>query len=127
MPYSIERWQDTDILVVRGSGEITAADNDVMLRALESACEMRPGRRVILDLTDVDYVPSAAEARGLATSFTKLAKPRQCLMAVVARPGAQYGVARMIESLSSMEDVTATAFGSMDEAAAWMLVADREE
>jgi anti-anti-sigma regulatory factor len=127
VPYSIERWQDTDILVVRGSGEITAADNDVMLRALESACEMRPGRRVILDLTDVDYVPSAAEARGLATSFTKLAKPRQCLMAVVARPGAQYGVARMIESLSSMEDVTATAFGSMDEAAAWMLVADREE
>jgi anti-anti-sigma regulatory factor len=127
VPYSIERWQDTDILVVRGSGEITAADNDVMLRVLESACEMRPSRRVILDLTDVDYVPSAAEARGLATSFTKLAKPRQCLMAVVARPGAQYGVARMIESLSSMEDVTATAFGSMDEAAAWMLVADREE
>jgi anti-anti-sigma regulatory factor len=126
VPYSIALWQDTDILVVRGSGEITAADNDAMLHALEAACEMRPSRRVILDLSDVDYVPSAAEARGLATSFAKLAKPRQCLMAVVARSGAQYGVARMIETLSSMEDITATAFDSMDEAAAWMEVGEAE-
>jgi anti-anti-sigma regulatory factor len=127
VPYSIERWQDTDIIVVRGNGEITAADNDAMLRALEAACEMRPSRRVILDLSDVDYVPSAIEARGLAASFARLAKPRQCLMAVVARPGAQYGVARMIETLSSMDDITASAFGSMDEATAWMQVGEREE
>jgi anti-anti-sigma regulatory factor len=126
VPYSIERWQDTDILVVRGSGEITAADNDAMLHALESACEIRPGSRVILDLSDVDYVPSAAEARGLATSFASLAKPRQCLIAVVARSGAQYGVARMIETLSSLDDVTSAAFGSMDEAAAWMEVGEAE-
>ena len=127
MPYSIDRWQDSDIIIVRGSGEITAADNGVMLRALESACEMRPSRRVILDLSDVDYVPSAIEARELASSFARLAKPRQCLMAVVARPGAQYGVARMMEALSSAQDVTAAAFGSMDDASAWMLVGEREE
>ena len=127
MPYTIERWQDTDILVVRGSGDVTASDNDAMLRALETACESRPSNRVILDLSDVDYVPTAAEARGLATSFTRLAKPRQCLMAVVARSGAQYGVARMIETLSSIEDLTATAFGSMGEAAAWMQVGERKE
>ena len=125
MPYSTELWQDTDILVVRGSGEITAADNDAMLRALEAACEMRPSRRVILDPSEVDYVPSAAEARSLATSFARLAKPRQCLMAVVARSGAQYGVARMIETLSSLKDVTASAFGTIDEATAWMLVGER--
>jgi anti-anti-sigma regulatory factor len=127
VPYSIERWQDTDILVVRGSGEITAADNDAMTRALETACETRPSRAVILDLTVVDYVPSAGEARNLAKSFARLARPRQCLMAIVADPGVQYGVARMIETLSSMEEVTMAAFTSMDEAVAWMQLGVREE
>ena len=94
MPYSINRWEDTDILVVRGSGDITAADND---------------------------------ARNLAKSFARLAKPRHCLMAIVAESGAQYGVARMIETLSSMDDVTTAAFGSMDEAVAWMQLGVREE
>ena len=127
MPYSIERWQETDILVVRGSGQITAADNDEMSRALASACELRPSRTVILDLTDVDYVPSADEARNLAKSFARLAKPRQCLMAIVAQSGVQYGVARMIETLSSIEDVTMAAFDSIDEAVAWMQLGVREE
>ena len=127
VPYAIERWQDTDILVVRGSGDITASDNDAMSRALETACETRPSRAVILDLTAVDYVPSAGEARNLAKSFARLAKPRQCLMAIVAESGAQYGVARMIETLSSMDDVTTAAFISMDEAVAWMQLGVREE
>ena len=127
MPYSIERWQDTDILVVRGSGEITATDNDQMSRALETACEMRPSRTVILDLTDVNYVPSADEARNLAKSFARLAKPRQCLMAIVAQSGVQYGVARMIETLSSIEDVTMAAFDSIDEAVTWMQLGVRDE
>lgn len=120
MPFSIERWQDTDIVVVRASGEIAAADHDEMLRALANACQIRASTRVVLDLSDVEYVPSAEEARALAESFVTLARPRQCLMALVARPGAQYGVARMIETLSSIRNVTAAAFSSLDEAAAWM-------
>jgi hypothetical protein len=127
VPYSIDRWQDTDILVVRGSGEITATDNDALIHLLETACEMRPSRTVILDLTGGNYVPSAAEALNLAKSFARLAKPRQCLMAIVAESGAQYGVARMIETLSSMDDVTTAAFSSMDEAVAWMQLGVREE
>jgi anti-anti-sigma regulatory factor len=127
VPYTIERWQDTDILVVRGSGQITAADNDELSRALEMACETRPSRTVILDLTDVDYVPSADEARTLAKSFARLAKPRQCLMAIVAQAGVQYGVARMIETLSSIEDVTMAAFDSIEEAVTWMQLGVRDE
>ena len=127
MPYAIERWQDTDILVVRGTDEITAADNDALMHLLAAACETRPSRTVILDLTGGDYVPSAAEARNLAKSFARIAKPRQCLLAIVAESGAQYGVARMIETLSSMDDVTTAAFSSMDEAVAWMQLGVREE
>lgn len=127
MPFSIERWRDSDIIVVRGSGEVAVADNDAMLRALRTACEVRPSSRVILDLSSVDYIPTPAEARTLAENLAALAKPRQCLMAVVARPGAQYGVARMIETLSSIQNVTAAAFASVDEAVAWMHLGEREQ
>jgi hypothetical protein len=48
-------------------------------------------------------------------------------MAIVAEPGVQYGVARMIETLSSMDDVTAAAFTPMDEAVAWMQLGVRDE
>ena len=48
-------------------------------------------------------------------------------MAIVAEPGVQYGVARMIETLSSMEEVTMAAFTSIDEAVAWMQLGVREE
>jgi hypothetical protein len=120
VPFSIERWQDTDIVVVRGSGAITARDHVELLASLRTACELQPSSRVVLDLSSVDYIPAADDVRDLARSFVEFARPNQCLMAVVARSGAQFGVARMLEILTSFDGVSAAAFTALADAVAWI-------
>jgi hypothetical protein len=120
LAFTFEQWQDTDIVVLRASPD-SAYDQDEVLEALRTACARRPSSNIILDITRLLHVPTADEARELAEHIVRLSAPGHCVIAVVARLGAQYGVARMVESLSGVRDVTARAFTAVDEAAAWML------
>ena len=108
------------MIVVRGENDISADDNAALLSELARACEEHPSGRVILDLSDTDYVPTGTEARALATAISELARPNHCQIAIVARPGAQYGVARMIEAITEVRDATASAFASFNEALGWV-------
>jgi len=119
MPFAVEWAKETDVVIVRGMGDVGASAQKDMLAALTNACESRPSSRVVLDLSAVDYVPTADEARALAQHVVSLAKAK-CRVAVVGRSGAQYGVARMVETISSVRDVIAAAFQSVDEALAWI-------
>lgn len=120
MPYSIESLQGSDVVLVRASGAVTASETDDLRFALAQACQMRASSRVVLDIAAVDYIPSAAQARALAQAIASLARRSKCLVAIVAKPGAQYGVARMISAMSEVDDVSAAAYPSVDEAIAWV-------
>ena len=119
MPFTVEWPRESDVVIVRGVGDVGASAHRDMLAALTQACEARPSSRVVLDLSAVDHVPTAEEARALAQHVVAMAKAK-CRVAVVGRSGAQYGVARMVETISSVRDVISAAFQSVDEALAWI-------
>lgn len=105
---------------MRGEGEISPHDNVLLLSELARACEDDPSGLAIVDLTGTEYVPTGSEARALATALSELARPNGCRIAIVARPGAQYGIARMIEAITEVRDATASAFPSLNDALAWV-------
>lgn len=125
MAFSIARHPGTDLLVVRGQGDGSLAESFELLAALESQVLLPRAFGVIFDLRELAYIPSPADAREIAQRYGTAGALQGWRMAYVAPPGAQYGVARMVEMLSQQYGVIAGTFTSLELALAWFAAAPR--
>ena len=120
MPFTIDRYEEGDAVVVRWHGAETAGDWNAALTALEDVCRGREASAAIIDLSEVSYVPTPDDVRAFARGFSRLRGQLECMIAVVGRQGAQFGMARMIEALLSVDRVKASAFTSLEDAIKWI-------
>jgi hypothetical protein len=120
MAFSLARWQETGIIVARGEGSGSLSERLELLEALADQTLVPVLAAVILDLRQLDNLPSADDARQIAEAFGAFSGRHGCRLAYVASAGAQYGVARMIEILSQQQGVAAGAFLTPELALRWL-------
>ena len=82
-------------------------------------------RLLLFDLRGRDTLPTKEMADRAALALEELT-PRISAVALVARMGAQYGCARMVDSVAMIRGVPVRTFIDADEASAWLLDPDRE-
>lgn len=120
MAFTLEPWPDTGILVVTGIGAGSVEESDEVLVALTRQRLVPRIQGVLFDLRRLDYVPTADEARRISAGYARFGVEQQCRMAYVAPPGAQYGIARMVEMLTTQHGVAAATFTLFDLALRWL-------
>jgi hypothetical protein len=120
MAYSLTRWPESRILVIRGSGTGSLEEGLAILDALASQALVADPIGVLFDLRLLEYVPSAEEARQIAASYGAFGVQHRLRMAYLASAGAQYGVARMVQSLSENHGVAASVFTTVEPAIRWL-------
>lgn len=120
MPFTLTVWPGTEVLVVRGEGAGSLAESAEVLRALERQALVPAIRAVLFDLRALDYIPTPDDAREIALRYGDFGEANKCRMAYLAPPGAQYGVARMVEMLTQQRGVAAGTFTTPDLALSWL-------
>ncbi len=120
MAFTLDRWPDTDILVVTGIGDGSVEESDEILVALAGQRLVPRITGVLFDLRRLDYLPTAEEARRISAGYARFGAEQRCRMAYVAPPGAQYGIARMVEMLTTQHGVVAATFTHFDLALGWL-------
>lgn len=120
MAYSLTRWPESRILVIRGSGAGSLEEGVAILDALAAQSLVADPVGVLFDLRMLEYVPTAEEARQIAAAYGAFGVRHRWRMAYLASAGAQYGVARMVQSLSENHGVTASVFSTLEAAIRWL-------
>jgi hypothetical protein len=120
MAYTLTRWPESRILVIRGSGSGSLEESAVILEALAAQTLVADPTGVLFDVRLLEYVPTAEEARQIATAYGAFGILHRLRMAYVASAGAQYGVARMVQSLSENHGVAASVFTTPEAAISWL-------
>jgi hypothetical protein len=120
MAFSLVRWQKTGIVVARVEGSGSLSERLELLEALAHQTLVPVLTAVIIDLRQLENLPSADDARQIAEAFGAFSARHGCRLAYVASAGAQYGVARMIEILSQQPGVAAGAFLTPEHALHWL-------
>lgn len=121
MAFTVQRWPDSEVLVVTGHGAGSLEESDRVLEELARQQLVPVIRGVLFDLRQLGWIPNPEEARLIAARYGTFGSRHGCRMAYLAPPGAQYGVARMIEMLSQQYGVRAATFATLEAAHAWLL------
>jgi hypothetical protein len=91
-----------------------------ILEAIERQALVSEPIGVVFDIRLLDFVPNGEEARQIATGYGAFGARHRLRLAYLAPPGAQYGVARMVQILSEAHGVAAAVFTSMEAAIGWL-------
>lgn len=78
------------------------------------------GFGLLIDLRRRETLPSGEQARSIGRRLAKVAASRFAAVALVARPGAQFGLARAVDLLTQLEGMPAATFTDMALARAWL-------
>jgi len=120
MAYKIK--EEPAFIRVTLSGKITARDLMAALKqleALESSSVTLPPR--LVDLSEIEHSEVKAEdVQAVAAKRKARRFPNAFRCAIVAPEPAQYGYARMFQSLTDHPDIRIRVFESMTEAEAWL-------
>ncbi len=85
-----------------------------------------PGTCVLIDIRDRPDLPNRVEAGAIADGLANVQVVRGYRIAVLALPGAQFGVARMVSALAELRGASLGAFSDEHEALAWLCSAANE-
>ncbi|HMV31230.1 MAG TPA: hypothetical protein PKA50_03840 [Gemmatimonadales bacterium] len=121
MPFTVQRWPGSAVLVVTGHGAGSLDESERVLEELARQQLVPVLHGVLFDLRQLEWIPNPEEARLIAARYGTFGARHGCRMAYLAPPGAQYGVARMIEMLSQQYGVRAATFATLEAAHAWLL------
>ncbi len=121
MPFSLQRLPGSAVLIVTGQGAGSLEESERVLEELARQQLAPVLHGVLFDLRALDWLPNPEEARQIAARYGSFGARYGCRMAYLAPPGAQYGVARMIEMLSQQYGVRAATFATFEAAHAWLL------
>lgn len=115
MPFHARPIECGRVLLVRATGPAERADWDRLLRA-------RVGEEwtgLIVDLRRRETLPPGAVALLIGRDLAQLA-PRLSAIALVARPGAQFGLTRMAGTMAGDSGGAARSFHDLREALEWV-------
>ncbi|MGE0439991.1 MAG: hypothetical protein AB7L66_12660 [Gemmatimonadales bacterium] len=121
MAYEIRAGPADRLLMVVGSGTGSVQENSEIVEALFRQTVVPDPTGVLFDVRRLGYVPSPAEGRAIALTHWRWAAAHHARLAYLAPPGAQYGMARMIEMLAQSHGVEAAVFTTEEEAVLWLL------
>lgn len=118
MPFTIRFLPAEHVLAVRGFGGGDVHEGHRVVMAIQAHQEYHVGIPVLLDIRELAYVPSPADARELAGLYA-MALP-QSRIAVLAPPGAAFTGAINVERLAEARGAMMVAFITRDEAMRWL-------
>ncbi len=120
MPFEARLDPAEGIVRLRGHGDadvISCAAAVTRVRALPGLLETSP---IVVDVRDLDYLASAADVEMLTQPDAVPAVLRGHPTAVIARAGAQYGIARRFATLACIAGAIVEVFGDPDSAESWI-------
>ncbi len=119
MPFQVRIIERGAILLVRAVG---GANPDDWYGLADHPDLARPGapRGLLVDLRRRQTLPTAAQARETGRGLADVALERFDAVALVARPGAQFGLARMVALLNEIEALSTAAFQEPRPALVWL-------
>lgn len=120
MSFQYRAIEDGRVLLVRATGEADPAD---WLNLPEEAAVIIDQDRccgILIDLRRQTTLPSSTTARAIGRELGPLAG-RFGGVALVAKPGAQFGLARMTELIATLHDVPVVTFGCPRQALRWVV------
>ena len=120
MPYAYEIDVDRRLVVAVFSANASLADAEAVMTALHADPRHSFEFNRVYDCREVTRLPPVAELRGVAELFRRrvdtTVRPRR---AIVVRPGAMFGLGRMLQALMDLVGLDLSIFTDADEAIAW--------
>lgn len=122
MPIALQTDQSKNLTILTPSGEITFAE---AMKALQSFYQ-NPTKNLLLDFSRRDKIPLVLTGEEIAKLFKHLATKKENRptgkTAIVAPDDLRFGMSRMAESFSEIEELPweMKAFRSIDEAINWL-------
>ncbi|MEP6594226.1 MAG: hypothetical protein ABJC51_11065 [Acidobacteriota bacterium] len=117
MTFDITSSVDPRMLVLRAHGTGTSAEGHRAFLAVQRHPDFRQGMPLLVDVTALDYAPSADEARLFAGLF---ATAFPCSLLALLCNAASHTAAREISILAAGRGASVAAFTRLDDARAWM-------
>jgi hypothetical protein len=112
---------EREILFVTRSGSILTQDEEAARRQREADPRIVPGMAVLVDCRAVEPPDSPQVVRYLADNIERLAARLRCgPVAVVVSGDAEYGMARMYQSLTDPVHPQTLVFRDYDQALRWL-------
>ncbi len=125
MPFDIRLSQSDRIVVVHATGSANLED----WYGLQDHPDVQAAGGslgLLIDVRPRDDVPSPELARRTGRELVRIAASRFSAVALVARPGAQFGSARVVDQLAG-EDLPVRSFTELEPARDWLVARVRPE
>lgn len=117
MPFHTRLVDEGRIILVRATGLARVEDWSHLQRSAYPNPERVRG--MIVDLRRRTSLPSADVARDVGSRLSHFAAPISAI-AMVARPGAQYGLTRIVDAIAELDDIAIESFTELREAYEWL-------
>ncbi|HET9983309.1 MAG TPA: hypothetical protein VFQ38_06970 [Longimicrobiales bacterium] len=96
------------------------ADVRILIERVATAMLERPALTAMLDLRGTDFVPTMVQAELLLDMLAYRSQMIRNRVAIVANPGTQFGMLRLVTIKASLRDVPVVAFTREGEARRWL-------
>lgn len=107
------------VVLIRAVGPANNDDWFALVERFGNGAE-GSGRGLLVDLRRRDTLPTTEEARGIGIELARVASVHFRAMALVVRPGAQFGLARMADQLAGLHGLIAASFNDLSAARDWL-------
>ena len=118
MPFTVRFLPAENVLLVRAYGGSDVHEAHRVVMAIQAHQKYHVGISVLLDIRELAYVPSGADARELAAIYARALS--QSRVAVLAPPGVAFTGAINVERLAEARGARMVAFVTRDEAMRWL-------
>lgn len=120
MPFELHVDEERNHVTVHGRGNFEFQESsEAMIRVTRDA-RYRPGMTLLLDLREMDFVPTPDETWRLALVFRSLKKSLTGKIAISVASPLHYGLARIVSTYAGVSGIRIKPFLDGDEALQWL-------
>lgn len=116
--YHIDPTEQVVYIQLEGNERVSSVVASI--RKLANLPDLPPRGCVLIDLTNNQAIPSVNDIRKIMKEYAHLANNLHGPVAMVARPGFHFGLARMATLIGGNWGFDMCAFTSLEEAEAWL-------
>ncbi len=120
MPFEARLNPEEGFVRLRGYGDADVDSSAAALADLRGLEGFDDGVPILIDARELEYLASASDVELLTQPDAVPAVLQGHPTAVLARSGAQYGVARRFATLSNIAGAVVEVFGDVDSAESWV-------
>jgi hypothetical protein len=121
IPYRYEIDTDRDLVIATFFGDASLADAEGCVAQLQHDPRHSPSLARVYDCRAVTRMPPVSELRMVAELFRRSVDPTVPVRrALVVKPGAYFGLGRMLQALLDLIGLELNVFSDFDDAVAWV-------